>query len=83
MTKSSVRKAAAKKARGTDRKTARKVGAGKAPSTDRKTAKAVAEKARGTSQDRRSIRGFRSRCANARVGARSRREERSSDARAL
>ena len=48
MTKSSVRKAAAKKARGIDRKTARKVGAGKAHSTDRKTAKAVAEKARGT-----------------------------------
>jgi len=48
MTKSSVRKAAAKKARGADRKTARKVGAGKAHSTDRKTAKAVAEKARGT-----------------------------------
>jgi hypothetical protein len=49
MTKSSARKAAAKKARGTDRKTARKVGAGKAHSKDRKTAaKAVAEKARGT-----------------------------------
>jgi hypothetical protein len=49
MTKSSARKAAAGKARGTDRKTTRKVGAGKAHSTDRKTAaKAVAEKARGT-----------------------------------
>ena len=49
MTKSSARKAAAKKAPGTDRQTARKVGAGKAHSTDRKTAvKAIAEEARGT-----------------------------------
>ena len=49
MTKSSARKAAAKKARGTHRKTARKVGAGKAHSRDRTTAsKVVAEKARGT-----------------------------------
>ena len=49
MTKSSVRKAAAKKARSTYRKTTRKVGAAKAHSSDRKTAsKAVAEKARGT-----------------------------------
>jgi hypothetical protein len=49
MTKSSVRKAAAKKVRGTHRKTARKVGAGKAHSRDRKAAsKTVAEKARGT-----------------------------------
>lgn len=45
MTKSSARKAAAKKARGIHRKTARKVGA----SRDRTTAsKVVAEKARGT-----------------------------------
>ena len=49
MTKSSVRKAAAEKARSTYRKTTRKVGAGKAHSSGRKTAsKAVAEKARGT-----------------------------------
>ena len=49
MTKSSAGKAAAKKARGTHRKTARKVGAGKAHSRDRTTAsKVVAEKARGT-----------------------------------
>ena len=49
MTKSSVRKAAAKKARSTYRKTTRKVGAAKAHSSGRKTAsKAVAEKARGT-----------------------------------
>ena len=49
MTKSSARKAAAQKTRGTDRKTARRVGAGKAHSRDRKTAsKVVAEKARGT-----------------------------------
>jgi hypothetical protein len=49
MTKSSARKAAAKKARETHRKTARKVGAGKAHSRDRTTAsKVVAEKARGT-----------------------------------
>ena len=49
MTKSSVRKAAAKKARSTYRKTTRKVGAAKALSSGRKTAsKAVAEKARGT-----------------------------------
>src|SRR4249919_834868 len=49
MTKSSVRKAAAQKARSTYRKTARKVGAAKAHGSGRKTAsKAVAEKARGT-----------------------------------
>jgi hypothetical protein len=49
MTKSSVRKTAAEKARSTYRKTARKVGARKAHSGDRKTAsKAAAEKARGT-----------------------------------
>jgi hypothetical protein len=48
MTKSSVRKAAAKKARSTYRKTTRKVGAGKAHSSGRKTASAVAEKERGT-----------------------------------
>jgi hypothetical protein len=49
MTKSSVRKAAAKKARSTYRKTTRKVGAAKALSSGRKTApKAVAEKALGT-----------------------------------
>ena len=49
MTKSSVRKAAAKKARSTYRKTARKVGATKAHSGGRKTASKVAkEKARGT-----------------------------------
>jgi hypothetical protein len=49
MTKSSTRKAAAEKTRGTRRKTARKVGAAKAHRTDRKTAsKVVAEKARGT-----------------------------------
>ena len=48
MTKSSVRKAAAEKARSTYRKTTRKVGAGKVHSSGRKTAsKAVAEKARG------------------------------------
>jgi hypothetical protein len=47
MTKSSTRKAAAEKMRGTRRKTARKVGAGKAHKTDRKTAsKAVAESVR-------------------------------------
>ena len=88
MTTSSARKAAAaEKASGTyrkiaRRKTARKVGAGQAHSRDRKTdSKVVAEKARGTyPEDRRSIRGIRPRCANARVGARSRREERSSDA---
>ena len=49
MTKSSARKAAAKKARSTYRKTTRKVGAAKALSSGRKTAsKAVAEKALGT-----------------------------------
>ena len=49
MTKSSVRKAAAKKTGSKYRKTTRKVGTGKARSTDRKTAsKAVAERARGT-----------------------------------
>ena len=49
MTKSSVRKAAAEKARSTYRKTTRKVGAGKAKSSGRKTAsKAVAEKELGT-----------------------------------
>ena len=49
MTKSSARKAAAKKARGTHRKTARKVGAGKAHSRDRKTAsKVAAERESGT-----------------------------------
>ena len=49
MTKSSVRKAAAEKARSMYRKTARKVSAGKAHSGDRKTAsKVAAEKARGT-----------------------------------
>ena len=49
MTKSSVRKTAAKKARSTYRKTTRKVGAAKALSSGRKTAsKAVAEKALGT-----------------------------------
>ena len=48
MTKSSVRKAAAEKARSTYRKTTRKVGTGNARTTDRKTAsKAVAQKARG------------------------------------
>ena len=49
MTKSSARKAGAKKARSAYRKTARKVGARKAHSGDRKTASKVAtEKARGT-----------------------------------
>jgi hypothetical protein len=49
MTKSSTRKAAAEKTRGTRRKTARKVGAAKAHSSDRKTASKVAvERARGT-----------------------------------
>jgi hypothetical protein len=49
MTKSSVHKAAAKKARSTYRKTTRKVGAGKVHSGDRKTAsKVAAEKAHGT-----------------------------------
>ena len=49
MTKSSVRKAVAEKARSTHRKTTRKVGARKAHSGDRKTAsKVAAEKARGT-----------------------------------
>ena len=49
MTKSSVRKAAAQKARNTHRKTTRKVGARKAHSGDRKTpSKVAAEKARGT-----------------------------------
>ncbi len=49
MTKSSARKAAAKKARSKYRKTTRKVGTGKAHSSDRKTAsKVAAEKARGT-----------------------------------
>ena len=49
MTKSSVRKAAAEKARSTYRKNTRKVGARKAHSGDRKTAsKVAAEKARGT-----------------------------------
>jgi hypothetical protein len=48
MTKSSAPKVAAKKARGTYRKTARKVNAGKAHSSYRKTApKAAAETARG------------------------------------
>ena len=48
MTKSSARKAAARKARSTYRKTARKVGATKVHSGDRKTASKVAtEKARG------------------------------------
>ena len=48
MTKSSVRKTAAEKARSTYRKT-RKVGTGKANGGDRKTAsRAVAERARGT-----------------------------------
>jgi hypothetical protein len=49
MTKSSTRKAAAEKTRGTRRKTARKVAAAKAPSRDRKTAsKVAAERAHGT-----------------------------------
>lgn len=49
MTKSSARKAAAEKRRGSYRKTARKLGAGNAQSKNRKTvAKAVAERARGT-----------------------------------
>ena len=49
MTKSSVRKTAAEKARSTYRKTARKVGTGKAHGSGRKTAsKVVAEKARDT-----------------------------------
>ena len=49
MTKSSVRKAVAEKARSTHRKTTRKVGARKAHSGDRKTpSKVAAEKARGT-----------------------------------
>jgi len=49
MTKSSVRKAAAEKARSTYRKTTRKVGAAKALNSGRKTAsKAVAETALGT-----------------------------------
>src|SRR6476661_4487884 len=49
MTKFSVRKAAAKKARSTYRKTTRKVSAAKALSSGRKTAsKVVAKKARGT-----------------------------------
>ena len=50
MTKSSARKAATEKTRGTHRKTARKVGAGKAHSKDRKSqaSKVAAEKARST-----------------------------------
>ena len=49
MTKSSVRKAVAEKARSTYRKTTRKVGTGKAHGSNRKTAsKVAAEKARGT-----------------------------------
>ena len=49
MTKSSARKAAAKKARSTHRKTTRKVGAAKTLNSGRKTAsKAVAETALGT-----------------------------------
>ena len=49
MTKSSTRKAAAEKTRGTRRKTARKVAAAKAHSKARKTtSKVAAEKARGT-----------------------------------
>ena len=49
MTKSSTRKAAAEKTRGTRRKTARKVGAAKALSSGRKTAsKVAAERERGT-----------------------------------
>src|SRR4249919_3962003 len=49
MTKSSVRKTAAEKARSKYRKTTRKVGTGKAHGSDRKTAsRAVAERARGT-----------------------------------
>ena len=49
MTKSSVRRVTADKARSKYRKTTRKVGTGKAHSSDRKTAsKAVAESARGT-----------------------------------
>jgi hypothetical protein len=49
MTKSSTRKAAAEKTRGTHHKSARKVGAAKAHSEDRKTAsKVAAERSRGT-----------------------------------
>ena len=49
MTKSSVRRVTADKARSKYRKTTRKVGTRKAHSSDRKTAsKAVAERARGT-----------------------------------
>ena len=69
MAKSFAHKAAAKKAHSTYRKLGPKA--------------APKEGARYSSQDRRSIRGIRSRCANARVNAHSRREERSSDARAL
>ena len=53
MTKSSVRRVTADKARSKYRKTTRKVGTGKAHSSDRKTAsKAVAESARGTYRKR-------------------------------
>ena len=48
MTKSSTRKAAPEKTRGTRRKTARKVGAGKVHSKARRTrSKVAAERARG------------------------------------
>ena len=86
MTTSSARKAAAEKASGTyrkiaRRKTARKLGAGKAHSRGRKTAsKVVAEKARGTY--RKTAAQFEEFAYDAQmpVDARSRREERSSDA---
>ena len=57
MTKSSTRKAAAEKTRGTRRKTARKVGAAKAHSKARKTAfqSRRRESARYISQDRHSL----------------------------
>jgi hypothetical protein len=48
MTKSTTRKAAAEKTRGTRRKTARKFGAAKALSSGRKTAKVAAERESGT-----------------------------------
>ena len=53
MTKSSTRKAAPEKTRGTRRKTARKVGAGKVHSKARRTrSKVAAERARGTTATR-------------------------------
>jgi hypothetical protein len=82
MTKSSPRKAAAEKARSTNRKTARKVGAGKTHSTDRKAvSKTVAEKARATYRRTAALEEF-ARDAQLTESVRAL-AERSSDARAL